>query len=214
VLVEACVTSVDEAAASVAAGAGRLELCAELEVGGLTPPPALLREVKRRVDVPVFAMARPRAGSFVFAPDEVADTLRAIGEMIAAGADGVVVGFLDAGGGIDVDATARAVDAAGTLPVTFHRAFDHAPDLAGALGALARLGVPRVLTAGGLGRARDNADTLAALRRAAGGRVEILAGGTVRGDHVRHLVAHTGVAEVHARANAVPGIVRALGAGG
>ena len=66
VLVEACVTTVEEAVACAAAGAHRLELCRELEVGGLTPDLAVLEQVKSAVEVPVFAMARPRGGPFVF----------------------------------------------------------------------------------------------------------------------------------------------------
>lgn len=195
------------------AGAHRLELCVDLEVGGLTPPPELLREVKGRVDIPVFTMARVRAGSFVCTEDEVARTSGAIAEMAAAGADGVVVGFLGVTGGVDIDALARAVEAAGSLSVTFHRAFDELRDLPAGLQALGEAGVHRVLTAGGPGAARDNADALAELVRASGEGVEILIGGGVRGDHVRHLASYTGAREVHARAAAIRGIVRALRGG-
>lgn len=197
---------------AVEAGAHRLELCVRLETGGLTPPAALLRQVKAAVGIPVFAMARPRPGPFVFTPVEVADTLREIAALADAGADGVVVGFLDGESRVDAAATARAVNSAGSLPVTFHRAFDETPDLPASLEALAGLGVRRVLTGGGRGAARDHADALSALVRAAAD-VEILVGGRVRGDHVRHLVAYTGAREVHARAEGVAGVCRALAGG-
>lgn len=216
VLVEACVTSVDEAVAAVAAGAGRLELCRDLDLGGLTPGLDLVAAVKAAVAIPVFCMARPRAGGFVLAADEVDATLHDVGELAAAGADGVVVGFLRPDGTPDTEATARAVAAAGGLPVTFHKAFDQVPDPLTALEGLAEAGVARVLTAGGPGAARENADVLAGLvakaadSRLLGRGVGILVGGGVRADHVRHLVAHTGAREVHARASAVPGVCRAL----
>lgn len=216
ILVEACVTSLEAAVASVDAGARRLELCRDLDVGGLTPGLDLLAAVKASVAVPVFCMARPRAGGFVYSAEEVDATLQDVGELAEAGADGIVIGFLRPDGWVDVAATARAVVAAGELPVTFHKAFDDAQDLTEALETLGGAGVSRVLTSGGPGAARENADVLARLvERAsagwsAGSGVEVLIGGRVRADHVRHLVAYTGAREVHARASAVPGVCRAL----
>lgn len=194
------------------AGAHRLELCVGLETGGLTPPVGLLRAVKAEVGIPVFTMARLRPGAFAFTPLEVADTLREIAALADAGADGVVVGFLDGEGRVDTASTAQAVRAAGSLPVTFHRAFDETPDLLTSLHTLAGAGVARVLTGGGPGAARGHADALAALVRASTA-VEVLVGGRVRGDHVRHLVAYTGAREVHARAEGVAGVCRALAEG-
>lgn len=214
VLVEACVTSVEEAVTVADTGAHRLELCVALEVGGLTPPVELVRRVKDAVTVPVFAMARPRAGSFVYRDAEVETILRDVAVLLAAGADGVVVGFLRDDGSVDLDATratvAEAKRAAPDAPVTFHRAFDLVADPVASLEALAGVGVARLLTAGGPGSAREHADTLAALVTAASGSVEVLVGGGVRADHVRHLMAYTGAREVHARAQAIPALCRAL----
>ena len=115
------------------------------------------------------------------------------------GAAGVVAGALRRDGRVDADATARLVEAAGPLPVTFHRAVDLAPDLAEALETLASLGVRRVLTAGGAPTALEGADALAALVRQAGDRVAILAGGSIREAHAAELVRRTGVRELHVR---------------
>lgn len=210
VLIEACVTSVDEAVGAREAGAHRLELCRDLDVGGLTPAPELVAAVKAAVDIPVFVMARPRAGSFHFSPREIQSTLRHVEAVIHAGADGVVVGFLEPDGSVDAAATVAAVVAAGSAPVTFHRAFDETPDPERSLEVLVEARVRRVLTAGGSLTARDNADMLAVLIRRAADRLEILVGGGVREDHVGHLVAFTGAREVHARASAIRGIVRGL----
>ncbi len=212
-LIEACVTTLDEAVGAVQAGAHRLELCRDLDTGGLTPPPALLAAVRAAVDVPVFAMARTRPGPFVLEVHEVALLLADVTALRGAGADGIVMGALHHDGTVDGGTTRLCVEAAADLPVTFHRAFDEVADPLAALDVLIDLGVRRVLTAGGPGRARDHADRIAALVRHASDRIAILAGGGVRGDHVRHLVAFTGVREVHARASAIPGLSRALAAG-
>ncbi|HSG08854.1 MAG TPA: copper homeostasis protein CutC [Longimicrobiales bacterium] len=192
-------------------GPHRLELCRDLDAGGLTPPAALVQAVKHAVSIPVFVMARPAAGAFHLSPAEIEAALADVELVKGAGADGVVVGFLLPDGSVDRDATAAAVDRAGPLPVTFHRAFDETPDPEGGLEVLVEAGVQRVLTAGGPLAARHNADMLAALVRQAAGRMGVLVGGRVREDHVRHLVAYTGAREVHARAAAVGGIVRSLG---
>jgi copper homeostasis protein len=91
------------------------------------------------------------------------------------------------------------VEAAGGLPVTFHRAFDLAPDPAAALETLVALGVRRVLTAGGAPTAAAGAAALATLVRRATGRIGVLAGGGLREEHVADVVRRSGVREVHVR---------------
>ena len=116
-LFESCVDSLDGALASVAGGAGRLELCAQLDLGGTTPDPALVRRIVEATSVPVFAMVRPRGGDFVYDADELATMAGDIRAMQAAGAHGVVFGVLDANRSIAVEPMRRLIDAAGPLPV-------------------------------------------------------------------------------------------------
>jgi copper homeostasis protein CutC len=213
VLVEACVTGAEEARAAESAGADRLELCRDLDAGGLTPDLRVLEDVLARVTVPVNAMVRLHPGSFRTRAGDVDAMAREIERLVAAGAHGVVLGLLGADDRVDRAATGALVAAASGRPVTFHRAFDATPDLLEALDDLARAGVARVLTAGGPGRALDGASTLAELVRRER-KVTILAGGRVRGDHVVRLAESTGVREVHARGEAVAAIVRALGSVG
>ena len=210
VLVEACVTTVEEAVACAAAGADRLELCRDLGVGGLTPDVAVLERVKASVGIPVFAMARPRAGSFVFDPGEVERTALETESLRSAGADGIVLGLLTSAAAVDEVGTRLLMESAGTLPVTFHRAFDEVSDLDAGMDVLARLGVARVLTSGGASTAEAGARVLADLVRRAEPPLEVLAGGGVRGHNVAALVQSTGVREVHARAEGIKGVIQAL----
>ena len=181
------------------ARAGRVELCAALHDAGTTPSAGTIAAAVAAVAIPVFVLVRPRGGGFVH-DDEELDVMRR--DVVLArehGAAGVVVGALRRDGRVDADATARLVEAAGPLPVTFHRAFDLAPDLAEALETLAALGVRRVLTSGGAPTALGGAEALAALVRQAGERVAILAGGGIREPHAADLVRRTGVRELHVR---------------
>lgn len=199
VLVEGCVEGLADAQAAARGGADRLELCANLAAGGTTPAVEIIRAVKGRVFVPVFVMARPRGGPYVYDAAEIDTTHRDIDAIIAAGADGVVVGPLTAANEIDVASLRGFVSRAGGVPVTFHRAFDHVADPARALEILIDEGVQRVLTAGGKGTALEGADALKALVDQAGDRIVIMAGGKVRGHNAREILARTGVRELHAR---------------
>lgn len=198
-ILESVVETLDNAIAAEAAGSARLELCVDLAVGGTTPPIALVRDVSARVAIPVFVMVRPRGGSFVYGAAERAVMRRDIAAVAAAGAAGIVVGALSEDGRVDVEVTREMVDAAGGLPVTFHRAFDDTPDPIEALERVVDTGAARVLTAGGASTARDGSAVLADLVRRAGERIIIIAAGRVRAENVAELVARTGVREVHAR---------------
>jgi copper homeostasis protein len=185
------------------AGAARVELCANLYDGGTTPSAGLIDAVKSRVRVPVFVLIRPRGGGFVYSGDETEVMRRDVEVARDRGADGIVMGALDANGGVDVGITRALSTAARGLPVTFHRAFDSAHDLAESLDVLIDLGVARVLTSGGTDRALEGADCIARLVEQADDRITVMAGGGIREDNVREVIARTGVTEVHARISSV-----------
>jgi copper homeostasis protein len=211
ILVEAAVESLEDAMAAVAGGADRLELCAELSVGGTTPGQSLIAEVVGRVDVPVLAMIRPRGGSFVYSVAETDRMRRDIEMAMDSGAAGVVLGVLDEDSRIDLPRTESLARIAGAGRVTFHRAFDRTPDLHASADALVSLGVPRVLTSGGAATAAEGVEALAALVERVGERLCILAGGGVRASNVADTVDRTGVREVHARCERDAGRIRAIG---
>lgn len=190
----------DPAGARVAADAGadRLELCTGLSTGGLTPSPGLVRQVIDAAGAGrVHVLVRPREGGFVYSSAEVDLMVQDVRILAATeGVAGVVVGALVPGGALDVDATARMVDAAGGLEVTFHRAIDVCPDPLALLDGLLELGIARVLTSGCAARSIDGIETISALARRAGSRLQIQAGGGVRIEDFPALVA-AGAAAVH-----------------
>ncbi len=207
-LVESCCESISDVLLSQRAGAGRIELCADLASGGLTPTTDLIREACHVCSGGVMVLVRPRSGSFVYTAKEIEITVGQIRDCVEAGAAGVVVGCLDNSGRLDRDQLRVLVRAAGGVPVTFHKAFDDAVDSVQAYRDCADMGVARILTSGGGGSALEGIDALARLVAMSG--PTIVVGGGVRADHVKELVQRTGAREVHARASAIPAIMAVL----
>lgn len=195
---EACVTSIAQARAAARAGADRLELCARIGTGGLTPPVRRIAAVRAAVSIPVHVMIRPRPGDFVYSRGELTTMVGSIASARRAGAAGVVLGALTPGGAIDTDALSLLLEAADGLSVTFHRAFDELTDPLAGLEHLVALGVDRILTSGGAPTARAGEPMLRKLVVAARGRIGIIACGTVRPANARRLITETGVTEIHA----------------
>jgi copper homeostasis protein len=197
IVVEVAVDAVAGARAAAAAGADRLELCASLVEGGLTPSRGAIDAVRAAVTLPVFAMVRPRAGDFAYDAGEFDVMLRDVAHLRAAGAAGIVTGVLRPDGHVDGERLRALVAAAGPLPVTFHRAFDLCADPAEALEVLVAAGVTRVLTSGQAASASAGAEAIARHVAQAGDRLAVMAGAGVRPENVRELVVRTGVREVH-----------------
>ena len=197
--VEIAVQDVAGACIAQAAGADRVELCVALgETGGLTPSVGLIEAVAA-IGLPVHTLIRTRPGGFIYDASELDVLVRDVQAAVRAGAAGVVVGALTGCGDVDEAAIRALAEAAEGATVTFHRAFDVVANPLTALDQLAELGVTRVLTSGGAARAIDGRVGLKAAvvhALATGGRVQIMAGGRVRTQHVGALLC-TGIAAVH-----------------
>lgn len=203
---EICLDDIDGVSAVVEAGAHRIELCANQAEGGITPSLGTLEAALSRCgDIPVHVLIRPRLGDFVYSPAEVEVMIRDALAARRAGAHGLVMGALGPDGGVDQATMARLREAAGPLPVTFHRAFDSCADLDAALDAVVALGCARVLTSGGAVDAPAGRAVLGRLVQRAGDDIIILAGGGIRAHNVAGVVAASGVREVHYSANVVVG---------
>jgi copper homeostasis protein len=199
-LLEICAASLPSALAAQAGGAHRIELCQNLEQGGITPSYGLIQQVMAQVGIPVFVLIRPRPGGFLYNADELAIMRADIHACRELGCAGVVLGALDAVGRVDMAACRSLLQAAGPLAVTFHRAFDACPDQAQALEDVIALGCQRVLTSGGRAAAAAGQDQLAALVTQAAGRISIMPGAGVSAANIRMLANHTGAWEFHTSA--------------
>lgn len=193
---EVCVADPDSLAAAVAGGADRIELCAALELGGLTPSPGMMA-LAAAGPVPAYAMVRPRAGDFVFDAREVEVMLRDIDAARAAGLAGIVIGASRPDGRLDLPLLERLISHARGLGTTLHRAVDLVPDLAAATEAAVALGVERILTSGGARTALEGMPNIAVAHATARGRLAIMAGSGLDPGNLERLLAHGTVDEIH-----------------
>lgn len=200
-VLEICVDSVESAIAAERGGARRVELCSDLLEGGITPSPGLLEGIRKRVRIDVFVMIRPRGGDFCYTDEEFAVMKADIEYAKRLGADGVVLGILDAQGYVDVERTRELVELARPLPVTFHRAVDVSVDLADSMERIIASGAQRVLTSGGKRRAAESTGDIADAIEQTRGRLTIMAGGGLNPENIRAVAEETGAAEFHASLN-------------
>jgi copper homeostasis protein len=199
ILLEVCVDNVNGLAAALAGGADRIELCAALEVGGLTPSAGLMRAAGAS-PVPVHAMIRPRAGHFRYDASECGVMLADIDAAHAAGLQGVVFGATQADGRLDQCTLATLLAHARRLGLgcTLHRAFDLCPDLVDATRTAVGLGFERILTSGGAPSAGQGIVQLAKCIDAAAGALTIMPGAGVNVASIGALRDKLQLTEVHA----------------
>jgi copper homeostasis protein len=194
---ELCAETREAACAAEAGGADRIELCAGLASGGLTPSQELIAASVRALTIPVYVLIRPRGGSFVFSAEEFALMRRQICAAREAGASGVAVGLLREDGRVDVERTRELVECARPMAATFHRAFDETPDLNESLERVIETGAEGLLTSGGAKEVLDGAESISQLRRQAGDRIAIIAGGGLQLETLTEVVRRSGVFCLH-----------------
>ena len=220
-MLEVCVDSAAGLAEAVAGGADRIELCAALALGGLTPSAGLIA-LAARCGVPVVAMIRPRAGDFVWSEAEVGMMEAEIAAVRDAGLAGVVLGASLPDGRLDMPVLRRLAAAAlggrflqrnrggafegsgpefskttGAFELVLHRCIDLCPDMGAALEEAVGLGFDRILTSGGAVTAEAGAARIAALVAQAAGRITVMPGSGVNPGNAAMLKG-LGITELHA----------------
>lgn len=180
-VLEVCVDSLASARAAIRGGADRLELCSALAIGGLTPYAELLRQIRRESNIPVRCLMRPRAGDFLYTQEEIAMLAAQIEALRALGADGFVIGCLDARGDLDSAALQPLLEAARGAGLTLHRCIDVSRDPCETYLEAAALGFDTVLTSGAAGSCVLGMDTIGKLLylRDSQGGPEVLIGAGV-----------------------------------
>jgi len=194
---EVCAVNIQSARAAALAGADRIELCSALDVGGLTPSSGLIRATVQALDIPVHVLIRPREGDFCYSETELDIMLDDIRQCREIGAAGVVLGALLPDGHLDTPKLKRMQEAAASLEVSCHRAFDFTPDVGEALEELIEMRFVRVLSSGQAENAYVGRNLLRKMVEQARGRIAVMPGAGITELNIRAIAEFTGAKDFH-----------------
>lgn len=195
--VEVCIDNIESLFIAQQSGAGRIELCSSLALGGLTPSVGLMTQVIKHAKIPVYSMIRPRDGDFLYSSNEIEMMLSEIHSARLLGVQGVVLGVLDQHALVDSDILKSLVKEAKGLGVTFHRAIDCCLKTEGAVDTIIDAGCERILTSGLATTAESGISTLKKMVDQSQGKLSIMAGSGVNSLNVARIIQQTGVHEIH-----------------
>lgn len=195
--IEICVDSVESAIIAQSAGADRVEFCDNLVEGGTTPGYGSIISARNNLSIGLNVIIRPRGGDFLYSDLEFDIMRRDIELCGECGVNGIVTGILLPGGNIDVDRTARLVEFAYPMSVTFHRAFDMCSNPSNGLEDVILTGASRLLTSGLKNKAQDGIKLLSKLVIQAGERIIIMPGGGIDETNAALILTATKARELH-----------------
>lgn len=199
-LLEIAVFNIESAIKAANAGADRIELCENPADGGTTPSYGTLKTIKEKISIPVFPIIRPRGGDFLYSDNEFEVMVKDVELCKSLGFEGVVLGLLQADGGVDFVRTQKLVEWAYPMEVTFHRAFDRAKAPLQALEDIIKAGCNRILTSGQVPDAFEGKDLIKKLVQQADERIIIMPGSGVMSNNIQELARFTGAVELHSSA--------------
>ncbi|MGM0215520.1 copper homeostasis protein CutC [Enterococcus sp. AZ109] len=201
---EFCAENYTLVPAAIKAGAGRIELCDNLAVGGTTPSLGVIEETLAYTSekrIPVMTMIRPRGGNFCYNDMELKIMETDLIHAKNAGTDGVVFGCLTEDNEVDEEALEILLGNSIGLQTTFHMAFDRIPkeEQFDTIDWFVKLGIDRILTHGGpLSQPiEENLGHLKELIAYADNRITIFPGGGITHKNLDKIVKSLGVKEAH-----------------
>lgn len=192
--IESCIAAQD-------AGADRIELCASPGEGGTTPSYAFIKEARKKLNIDLYVMIRPRGGDFLYTNEEFEIMKNDVMACKQLGCDGIVTGILMEDGKVDKKRCKELLEYAYPLEATFHRAFDRVADPYEAMEDIIDLGFERILTSGLVPKAIDGKETLSALIKKSAERIIIMPGSGVNASNIISIAESTGAREFHSSAS-------------
>jgi copper homeostasis protein len=199
-ILEACVETFEEAIRAETLGADRIELCANLNVGGTTPSYALIESVRSKLNIPIMVMIRPRGGDFVYNRMELRNMKQSIEICKSIPVAGVVFGILNNDHRINIEDTAYLANCAAPLDVTFHKAIDETPELLDSVKKLIGIqSISRILTSGGMPTAREGAAMINEMIHTVQNHLTILAAGRITNKNLKKMSELLHTNEFHGR---------------
>jgi copper homeostasis protein len=176
--------NLESAITAAQAGADRIELCENRELGGITPSVEVFSALKVQLEIPIYVMIRPRGGNFCYSDAELEKMKNDLLCFKKLGASGFVFGILTGKGEVDLVENKTLVELAHPLPCTFHKAFDELVDQETGLNTCISCGFENILTSGGKATAREGLPNLLALKQRANKHINILPGGGIRSTNI------------------------------
>ena len=169
------------------AGADRVELCADMLVGGTTPTIERIKQAREHLNIDLYVMIRPRGGNFVYSEAEFEQMKSEIETIKKLGVNGFVFGILKEDKTINIEQNKVLVELSKPLPCTFHRAFDEVLDYKQALEDVISCGFSTILTSGTFPNVMEGKEVLKQLVNQANNRIEIMPGGGLRSINISAL---------------------------
>jgi len=197
---EACIQSYDEALIAQKSGAHRLELCSNINLGGITPKKELIKKIITSIKIPVRVMIRPRHGDFNYSEHELKLMENDINYCKNLGVEGVVFGILNKDFSINIASTKRLVEASSSLKVTFHKAIDISNNSLAVLKILCQIpGITSVLSSGRKKTAKEGAKLLKQMIELANNQLTIIPAGRITYNNINHIHQLIDAEEYHGR---------------
>ena len=181
-------------------GADRIELCANMNLGGTTPDLEDIKTLRSEIHILFNVMVRPRGGNFVYTDDEFEQMKTDIKAFKELKVDGFVFGILDGNNQINVAQNKALVALAAPIPCTFHRAFDQIHDQIAAIDTLVACGFKTILTSGTANNVTDGLQSLKILAKHAKNKITLMPGGGLRSSNCKQVKKNTHANYYHSSA--------------
>ena len=199
-ILEACLETPEEAHAAFLNGAHRVELCRNLESGGLSPSRETVRRCLEICELPLKVMVRPRPGNFVYSEKELTCMETEIDTLKKLSITGIVLGVLRDDRSINLEAVQRLSERADPLPVTFHKAIDETRDPLQEMKKLSRIqNIQSILSSGGAQNAETGAKMLKTMQQEFQSRFRMIAAGSITSENLLSLHHKIEFPEYHGR---------------
>ena len=169
------------------AGADRVELCADMLVGGTTPIIETIQQARKHLTIDLYVMIRPRGGNFVCSEAEFEQMKLEIETIKKLGVNGFVFGILKDDNTINIEQNKVLVELVKPFSCTFHRAFDEVLNVEKALEDVISCGFSTILTSGTFPNVMEGKEVLKQLVNQAKNRIEIMPGGGLRSTNISEI---------------------------
>lgn len=185
--IEIACFNLESATLAQKAGVDRVELCANISVGGTTPSIEIIQQARKNLSIDLYVMIRPRGGNFVYSEPELEQMKSEIETIKKLDVNGFVFGILNEDNTINIEQNKALVELAKPFPCSFHRAFDAVSNYEQALEDVISCGFSTLLTSGTFSNVMEGNEVLKKLVEQAKNRLEIMPGGGLRSTNISEL---------------------------